>query len=130
MPKLLSCQAFMISVLYIQILLLPVQLKPCVNASYYIAGLLEVTVVSSSRYVEVTSNVTFTAIASGVGMEDFTYQWRHNAYPITNKTGATLTIVNAMEGNNGFYVCVVTNIYGNTVSSNPVILIVSSKFIV
>ena len=62
----------MISVLYIQILLLPVQLKPCVSASY-IAGLLEVTVVSSSRYVEVTSNVMFTAIASGVGLEDFTY---------------------------------------------------------
>ena len=129
MSKLFSCQAFMINVLYIQILLLPVQLKPCVSASY-IAGLLEVTVVSSSRYVEVTSSVTFTAIASGVGMENFTYQWRHNRYTITNETGATLTIVNVMESNNGFYVCMVTNLYGNTVSSNPVILIVSSKFIV
>ena len=95
-----------------------------------IAGLLELTVISFSHYVEVTSNVTFTAIASGVGMENFTYQWRHNEYPITNETGATLTIVNAMESNNGFYVCIVTNLNGNTVSSNPVILIVSSKFIV
>ena len=129
MPKLLSCQAFMISVLYIQILLLPVQLKPCVSASY-IAGLVEVTVISSSHYVEVTSNVTFTAIASSVGMVNFTYQWIHNEYTITNETGATLTIVNVMESNSGFYVCIVTNLYGNTVSSNPVILIVSSNFIV
>ena len=95
-----------------------------------IAAFPEVTVISSSRYVEVTSNVTFTAIVSGVGMANFTYQWRHNEYPITNETGATLTIVNAMESNNGFYVCIVTNLYGNSVSSNPVILIVSSKFIV
>ena len=73
--------------------------------------------------------MTFTAIASGVGMVNFTYQWRHNTYIITNETGRTLTIVNAMESDSGVYVCLVTDLYGNTVSSNSVILLVSSKFI-
>ena len=95
----------------------------------YIAGLPEVTLISSSHNVEVTRNVTFTVIASGVGMANFTYQWRHNLYIITNETGRTLTIVNAMESDRGVYICLVTNFYGKTVSSNPVILNISSKFI-
>ena len=94
-----------------------------------IAAFPEVTVISSSHYVEVTSIVMFTAIASGVGMANFTYQWIHNTYIIDNENDATLTIIYAMEHHSGVYNCLVTNPYGNTASANPVILIVSSKFI-
>ena len=83
--------------------------------------------ISSSRNVEVTHNVTFTAIASGVGMANFTYQWRYNGYIIANETGRTLTIINAIQSDFGVYACLVTDLYGNTVLSNRVILIVSSK---
>ena len=88
--------------------------------------------------VEVTHNVTFTAIASGVGLENFTYQWTYKSLFVTNETETStiihgnetnLTITNVMESESGLYVCSVRNVYGNTAISNGVILIMSSIFI-
>lgn len=107
-------------------------------------GLPKVTVVLSGHNlqfiynVEVTHNVIFTAIASGVGLANFTYQWTYENLFVTNENktstiihgnGTTLTITNVMESESGLYICSVRNIYGNTAVSNWVILIVSSIFI-
>lgn len=85
------------------------------------------TVITSSHSVEVTHNITFTAIANGVGVRNFTYQWLHQKYEILTETDTTLTIINAMEYHGGEYSCLVTNIYGDNTFSNVVTLIVSSK---
>ena len=56
---------------------------------------------------------------------NFTYQWKHNGLFITKQNGTTLTITNIMERDGGNYSCLVTNMYGNTMLSNVVTLIVS-----
>ena len=96
---------------------------------WQIVGLPVVTVKPSSHNIEVTRAVIFTATASGVGLEDFTYQWKHNGSFITKQNGTTLIITNIMERDAGNYSCLVRNIYGNSMLSNVVTLIVSSKFI-
>ena len=87
-----------------------------------------VTVKSSSHNIEVTRAVVFTATATGVGLEDFTYQWIHNRSFIAEQNETNLTITNVMESDGGNYSCLVTDIYSNTMLSNTVTLIVSSKF--
>lgn len=87
-----------------------------------------VSVKPSSHNIEVTRTVIFTATADGVGLQDFTYQWIHNGSFIPKQNRTTLTITNIMESDGGNYSCLVTNIYGNTMLSNVVTLIVSSKF--
>ena len=86
-----------------------------------------VTVKPASSHAEVTHTVTFTANASGVGLIIFTYQWMHNGSLVTKENGTTLTIANIMESDGGNYSCLVTSIYGETISSNVVTLIVSSN---
>ena len=84
------------------------------------------TVMSSSQSVEVTHNVTFTTMVTGVG--SFTYQWRHNGTNISGETGDTLMITNVMESNSGDYQCIVTNQFGDTDISNVVVLMVTSEY--
>ena len=86
------------------------------------------TVKPSSHSIEVTRAVIFTATATGVGVENFTYQWLHNGSFIAKQNRTTLTITNITERDRGNYSCLVTNIYGSTMLSNVVTLIVSSKF--
>ena len=81
----------------------------------------------SSQSVEVTHNATFTTMVTGVGSNNFTYQWRHNGTIIIGETGDTLVITNVMESNSGEYECIVDNQLGDTNSSNVVILTVTSE---
>ena len=85
------------------------------------------TVMPSSQSVEVTYNITFTAMVTGVGSDDFTYQWRHNGTIISGETEDTLMITNVMESDSGEYECIVTNQFGDTNTSPVVILLVTSE---
>ena len=86
------------------------------------------TVTPSNQTVEVTHIAVFSTIVSGVGVENFMYQWRHNEAIITGETGDTLMITNVMESDRGDYECTVTNQYGDTVMSNKAHLNAASKF--
>ena len=81
----------------------------------------------SSQSVEVTHTVMFTATVSGVGVENFMYQWRHNGTNITGETRDTLMITNVMESNSGDYECIATNEYGDSDTSDVVVLMVTSE---
>ena len=81
----------------------------------------------SSQSVEVTLTATFTTMVTGVGSDDFSYQWRHNGAIISGETEDTLMITNVMESNSGKYECIVTNQFGDTNTSPVVMLIVTSE---
>ena len=76
------------------------------------------TVMPSSQSVEVTHNATFTTMVTGVGSNNFTYQWRHNGTIISGETGDTLIIINVMLHDTGVYSCTVMNQYGDSTSSS------------
>ena len=84
----------------------------------------------SSQSVEVTHNATFTTMVTGVGSNNFTYQWRHNGTIISGETGDTLVITNVTESNIGEYECIVDNHLGDTNRSNLVVLTVTSKLVI
>ena len=84
----------------------------------------------SSQSVEVTLNATVTTMVTGVGSDDFTYQWRHNGTIISGETEDTLMITNVMESNSGEYECIVTNQFGDTNTSPVVMLIVTSELLI
>ena len=85
------------------------------------------TVMPSSQSVEVTHNATFTTMVTGVGSNNFTYQWRHNGTIISGETGNTLVITNVMESSSGEYECIVDNQLGDTNASNVIVLTVTSE---
>jgi len=85
-----------------------------------------VTITSSSQSVEVTHTAIFTTTVSGVGVENFMYQWMHNKRIITGETGDTLMITNVMESDSGAYECIITNSYGDVTFSNQEYLTVTS----
>ena len=85
--------------------------------------------IPSSQSVEVTHTAMFTATGSGVGVENFMYQWRHNGTIIAGETGDTLIIRNVMESDSGDYECSVANKYGDSSTSDVVVLIVISECI-
>ena len=81
----------------------------------------------SSQSVEVTHTAMFTTTVSGVGVKNFMYQWRHNGANITGETRDTLMITNVMESDSGDYECIVTNEYGDSDTSDVVVLMVTSE---
>ena len=84
----------------------------------------------SSQSVEVTHNATFTTTVTGVGAKNFTYQWRHNGIIISGETEDTLVIANVIQSDSGEYECIVTNQFKDNATSNVVVLIVTSKYVV
>ena len=90
-------------------------------------GLPLVTAMPSSQSVEVTHTATFTTMVTGVGSDNFTYQWRHNETIISGEIEDTLMITNVMESDSGNYECIVTNPFGDTDTSDVVVLIVTSE---
>ena len=81
----------------------------------------------SRQSVEVTHTAMFTTTVSGVGVENFVYQWRHNGAIISGESGHTLMIVNLLQSDSGDYECIVTNEYGDSDTSNVVVLMVTSE---
>ena len=80
------------------------------------------TVYPPSHSVEVTQPVKFTTRVSGVGKENFSYQWRHNGEDINGETSNTLTIDSVTEIDGGTYECVVENEYGDYSTSSTYVL--------
>ena len=68
----------------------------------------------SSQSVEVTHTAMFTTTVSGVGVENFMYQWRHNGTDIDDEINDTLIITDLMITDTGDYECIVTNEYGDS----------------
>ena len=69
------------------------------------------------------------AIASGVNMNNFLYQWRKrgsNSLPVkvSGVNGTVLTIPNVLESDEGNYYCTVTNEWGRSKKSDDVIVAV------
>jgi len=73
--------------------------------------------------VEVTHTATFTTVASGVGVENFIYQWRHNGTVIPDEHNGTLTINDLMLSDTGVYECIVTNDYGDSNMSTALLTV-------
>ena len=83
----------------------------------------------SSQSVEVTHTAIFTTTVSGVGVENFLYQWRRNEIEILEETQANLSIINITENSSGNYDCTVTNSHGDHATSEIATLIVLSTFV-
>ncbi len=67
---------------------------------------------------------TFTVSATGV--PDPTYQWLKNGATITGATSATLTILNAQNGDNAAYSVIVSNVAGTMTSSNATLTVIGT----
>ena len=85
--------------------------------------LLSIQVTPTSLTIGETGTAQFTAIASGVNMNNFTYQWKkRGSDSLLNKVsginGTVLTIPNVLESDEGQYYCIVTNEWGRSVESN------------
>ena len=89
-------------------------------------GLPVVTVTPSSQSVEVTHTAKFNAMASGIRMKTFIYQWEMSDRNITGETGHILNILSVSEGR-FTYKCYVTNEFGDSAVSGTVELIATSK---
>jgi len=83
-----------------------------------ITDLPKVTVFPPSQCVEVTQPVKFTARISGVGMENFNYQWRHDGEDIDGETSSTLIIDSVEDDKVGTYECMVKNEFGEYIISS------------
>ena len=92
-------------------------------------GTPKVTVAPSRQRVEVTHNAMLIATASGIGVENFTYQWLRRSYIIKGETKPVLLIYNVLKKSSRYhtYSCIVRNRDGNSATSNSVNLFVSSK---
>ena len=99
----------------------------CIIYCICFAGLPTVTVAPFNQSVEVTNEAMFTAIANGVGLENFKYQWRNSIENITGETNSNLTLQNVNESHSDNYACYVTNEYGDSIVSYPGFLYVTSK---
>ena len=64
--------------------------------------------------VKVSSNATFTVLASG--QAPLVYQWQFNGTNLAKETNATLLLTNAQIAQSGGYAVVITNIFGAVTS--------------
>ena len=85
------------------------------------------TVLPSSQSVEVTHNATFVTMVTGVGSNNFTYQWRHNGTIISGETGNILIIANLMSSDSGTYSSTVMNQYGDSDLSSATLVVTSMQ---
>lgn len=70
------------------------------------------------------STVSFAPTVVGTG--PLAYQWYYNGNPLSDDTGATLTLTNVTTGEAGFYDLVATNNYGSVTSSVVALVVTSS----
>ena len=75
----------------------------------------------TDQSVTVTSNVTFSVIASGNPAP--TYQWRFGATNLPGATGSSFTRTNVQTNHAGIYSVVVSNVAGNMTSSNATLTV-------
>ena len=77
--------------------------------------------------VEVTKEGVFVSAVSGVGHEQFNYQWVKGNTSIADGTGDVLALQDVNESHSGNYSCYVSNEFGDSAVSNVVVLQVTSK---
>ena len=70
---------------------------------------------------------TLTATVDGIGKENFTYKWKYNDEEISNQITSALSVTNPNEDDDGEYVCIVSNEYGDEAVSNTVKLTMISE---
>ena len=75
--------------------------------------------------VKVTSNVTFTAGATGV--PNPTYQWKFNGAVIPGATNTSYSISGVQYANAGTYTVVATNVAGAVTSTNALLSIITAS---
>ena len=63
-------------------------------------------------------NTKFICSATGVGFDDFKYQWFLNNDPIPGHNTSTLIVTSVSESNTGDYTCSVLNPFGGIGRSN------------
>ena len=80
-----------------------------------------------NQSVEVTHNAKFIATVADVGSSSFAYQWKHNGTNISGGNRDILMVNNIQESDSGEYKCTVINKFGNTNTSNVVVLTVTSE---
>jgi len=68
----------------------------------------------ASLTVKTSQSATFTTTVSGIGKENFTYQWQHNEEDVDGETGDTLNLNNVAVKDKGSYQCIVKNQYGDS----------------
>ena len=83
--------------------------------------------IPSNQSVEVTHTATFITSVSGVGVDKFTYQWKHNSIVIAKENESVMVIQGVTESDSGEYECTVRNENGLNVVSNRVYLSVTSE---
>jgi len=91
-------------------------------------GLPVVTVDPPSQSVEVTDTVKFTSKVSGIGKENFSYQWKRGAKDIDGETSSTLTIDSVTEDHSDTYKCVVRNEYENYDEFSAKLIVTSKSY--
>ena len=62
-------------------------------------------------------------MVTGVGAENFIYQWNHNKTVIFGEIEDTLIITNLTLGDSGVYMCTVVNQYGHNDSSSALLIV-------
>jgi pectate lyase len=81
-----------------------------------------ITTQPQDQSIYVGQNATFTVVASGSA--PFGYQWYYdNDTLLTNATGPSLTITNALVSSTGGYSVMVTNAYGSVLSYNAQLVV-------
>ena len=93
----------------------------------YVAGLPEVIVTPFNQSIEVSLAAKFIATVKGVG--PFTYQWQRGRRNLKNKVQSTLLINEVSVQNENYYICHVTNNYGDSTHSNRAFLQVTGEFV-
>ncbi len=86
-----------------------------------------ITAQTSSRSVDIGSDVTLTVTAGGTG--PLTYQWNKNFVPISGATAATYSILSMQFSDGGTYTVTVTNSVGSVTSAeislSPIAVVVA-----
>ena len=94
---------------------------------------LSIRVTPPERTVGKGDTAEFTATASGINMNKFTYQWKKrggNNLPdkVSGVNGAVLTIPNIVESDRGKYYCTVTNEWNKEETSDDVTVVFEGKY--
>jgi pectate lyase len=82
----------------------------------------------TSLTVNAGTTATFSVVASGSA--PFSYHWQKNGTDIAGANAASLSIVNAQDGNAGTYVAVVANAAGTATSDGAVLTVITAPSIV